>query len=153
MTDAERRRGAVTTSGSRGRPRRGDRGRYRAPEVVAGLAGRVHPHPGCGGSAAVRAVPCRSSSAWSSSALYFQLSELAFLSAGNIANLMTQAAFIITFGMAQMFVLLLGEIDLSAGFNAAIGATSRSGCSPHNSLVARHHRGMAATAAYGALRA
>jgi D-xylose transport system permease protein len=54
---------------------------------------------------------------------YFQFSEHAFLSAGNIANLMTQAGFIITFCMAQTFPLLLGEIDLSLGFNAGIGGT------------------------------
>ena len=35
---------------------------------------------------------------------------------------MTQAAFIITLGMAEVFVLLLGEIDLAAGFTAACGA-------------------------------
>ncbi len=52
---------------------------------------------------------------------YFQVREHAFLSAGNIANLMTQAGFIITFCMAQTFPLLLGEIDLSLGFNAGIG--------------------------------
>ena len=54
---------------------------------------------------------------------YFQIREPAFLSAGNIANLMTQAGFLITFCMAQTFPLLLCEIDLSLGFNAAIGAT------------------------------
>jgi D-xylose transport system permease protein len=54
---------------------------------------------------------------------YFQISQHAFLSAGNIANLMTQAGFIITFCMAQTFPLLLGEIDLSLGFNAGIGGT------------------------------
>ena len=54
---------------------------------------------------------------------YFQVREPAFLSAGNIANLMTQAGFIITFCMAQTFPLLLGEIDLSLGFNAGIGGT------------------------------
>jgi len=54
---------------------------------------------------------------------YFQISEHAFLSAGNIANLMTQAGFLITFCMAQTFPLLLGEIDLSLGFNAGIGGT------------------------------
>ena len=52
---------------------------------------------------------------------YFQIREPAFLSAGNIANLMTQAGFLITFCMAQTFPLLLGEIDLSLGFNAGIG--------------------------------
>jgi D-xylose transport system permease protein len=54
---------------------------------------------------------------------YFQLSSHAFLSAGNIADLMQQAGWIITIAMAQVFVLLLGEIDLSVGFNAGVGAT------------------------------
>jgi D-xylose transport system permease protein len=54
---------------------------------------------------------------------YFQVRSHAFLSAGNIANLMGQAGWIITIAMAQVFVLLLGEIDLSVGYNAAVGAT------------------------------
>jgi D-xylose transport system permease protein len=54
---------------------------------------------------------------------YFRISQPAFLSATNIANLMAQAGWIITIAMAQVFVLLLGEIDLSVGFNAAIGGT------------------------------
>jgi D-xylose transport system permease protein len=54
---------------------------------------------------------------------YFQLREHTFLSATNIANLMGQAGWIITIAMAQAFILLLGEIDLSVGFNAAIGGT------------------------------
>ena len=54
---------------------------------------------------------------------YFQIKNSLFLSAGNLVNLITQAAFIMTLGMAEVFVLLLGEIDLSAGFNAALGAT------------------------------
>lgn len=53
---------------------------------------------------------------------YFQIRNSLFLSASNLVNLMTQAAFIIMFGMAEVFVLLLGEIDLSVGFNAAMGA-------------------------------
>jgi D-xylose transport system permease protein len=54
---------------------------------------------------------------------YFQIREPAFLSATNIANLMAQAGWIITIAMAQVFVLLLGEIDLSVAYNAAIGGT------------------------------
>jgi D-xylose transport system permease protein len=54
---------------------------------------------------------------------YFQSRTSAFLSAGNIANLMGQAGWIITIAMAQVFVLLLGEIDLSVGYNMAVGAT------------------------------
>jgi D-xylose transport system permease protein len=54
--------------------------------------------------------------------LFFQVKNSLFLSAGNLVNLMTQSAFIITLGMAEVFVLLLGEIDLAAGFTAACGA-------------------------------
>ena len=45
-----------------------------------------------------------------------------FLTAGNLVNLMAQSAFIITLGMAEIFVLLLGDIDLAAGFTAACAA-------------------------------
>lgn len=38
-----------------------------------------------------------------------------FMTERNIANLMTQAAPLVVLGMALVFVLLLGEIDLSAG--------------------------------------
>jgi D-xylose transport system permease protein len=55
--------------------------------------------------------------------VYFQISQPSFLSAINIANLMGQAGFLITLAMAQTFPLLLGEIDLSLGFNMGIGAT------------------------------
>jgi len=54
---------------------------------------------------------------------YFQITQPTFLGASNIANLMTQAGWIITIAMAQTFILLLGEIDLSVGFNAIIGGT------------------------------
>ncbi len=54
---------------------------------------------------------------------YFQISQPSFLSATNIANLMGQAGWIVTIAMAQVFVLLLGEIDLSVAFNGAIGGT------------------------------
>jgi D-xylose transport system permease protein len=54
--------------------------------------------------------------------LIFQVKNSLFLSAGNLVNLMTQAAFLITLGMAEVFVLLLGEIDLAAGYIAACGA-------------------------------
>ena len=54
--------------------------------------------------------------------LYFQARSSLFLSAGNLVNLMTQAAWIVTLGMAEVFVLLLGEIDLSIGYSSVIGA-------------------------------
>jgi D-xylose transport system permease protein len=55
--------------------------------------------------------------------IYFQARSSLFLSAGNLVNLMTQAAWIVMLGMAEVFVLLLGEIDLSIGYSSAIGAT------------------------------
>ncbi len=55
--------------------------------------------------------------------VYFQVRSSLFLSAGNLVNLMTQAAWIVLLGMAEVFVLLLGEIDLSIGYSSVIGAT------------------------------
>ncbi len=55
--------------------------------------------------------------------VYFQVRSSLFLSAGNLVNLMTQAAWIVLLGMAEVFVLLLGEIDLSIGYTSVIGAT------------------------------
>ena len=54
--------------------------------------------------------------------IFLQLKNSLFLSAGNLVNLMAQSAFIITLGMAEIFVLLLGDIDLAAGFTAACAA-------------------------------
>ena len=55
--------------------------------------------------------------------IYFQVRSSLFLSAGNLVNLIGQAAWIVTLGMAEVFVLLLGEIDLSIGYTSVIGAT------------------------------
>ena len=54
--------------------------------------------------------------------IIFQVKNSLFLSAGNLVNLMAQSAFIITLGMAEVFVLLLGDIDLAAGYTAGCGA-------------------------------
>jgi D-xylose transport system permease protein len=55
--------------------------------------------------------------------IFFQVKTSSlFLEPRNLVNLMAQSAFIITLGMAEIFVLLLGEIDLAAGFTAACGA-------------------------------
>jgi D-xylose transport system permease protein len=54
--------------------------------------------------------------------IFFQVKNSLFLSAGNLVNLMDQSAFIITLGMAEIFVLLLGDIDLAAGYTAACSA-------------------------------
>src|SRR5579863_305712 len=54
--------------------------------------------------------------------IFFWLKSPAFITPRNLVNLMTQSAFIITLGMAEIFVLLLGDIDLAAGFTAACAA-------------------------------
>src|ERR1700736_661230 len=46
-----------------------------------------------------------------------------FLSAGNIVNLFQQSAVFMVLAMAEIFALLLGEIDLSIGYVAAVGGT------------------------------
>jgi D-xylose transport system permease protein len=46
-----------------------------------------------------------------------------FISAGNIINLFQQSAVFMVLAMAEMFALLLGEIDLSLGFLGAVGGT------------------------------
>ncbi|TME47644.1 MAG: ABC transporter permease [Chloroflexi bacterium] len=43
-----------------------------------------------------------------------------FLSAGNLVNLFQQSAVFMVLGMAEIFVLLLGEIDLSTGYVAGL---------------------------------
>jgi D-xylose transport system permease protein len=55
--------------------------------------------------------------------IFFQIKSSAFLSAGNLTNLLTQGTTFILLGMAEIWVLLLGDIDLSTGYVAAIGAT------------------------------
>ena len=52
--------------------------------------------------------------------IFFQTKNSLFLSVGNLTNLLTQASYLILFGFAEIWVLLLGEIDLSAGYNGAI---------------------------------
>lgn len=52
----------------------------------------------------------------------FQTQSSVFLSAGNLTNLLVQGSTFILLGMAEVFVLLLGEIDLSIGYLAGIGA-------------------------------
>jgi len=55
--------------------------------------------------------------------IIFQSQQSKFLSSGNLVNLLVQAAFFILLGLAEMFALILSEIDLSVGFVAAIGGT------------------------------
>ena len=51
----------------------------------------------------------------------FQSLNSQFLTAGNLVNLLVQAAVFSVLAMAELYALLLGEIDLSIGFVAALG--------------------------------
>jgi D-xylose transport system permease protein len=54
-------------------------------------------------------------------AVVFQSQNSNFLTAGNFLNLLIQAAGIMTIAMGIVFVLLLGEIDLSVGYVSGVG--------------------------------
>ena len=56
--------------------------------------------------------------------LFGTLEGSTFLSVFNFANLINQSAAIIVLAMGLVFVLLLGEIDLSAGFAAGTSAAN-----------------------------
>jgi D-xylose transport system permease protein len=53
--------------------------------------------------------------------IIFQTLNDKFLTAGNVVNLLVQGAVYMLLAMAEVYVLLLGEIDLSAGFVGGIG--------------------------------
>lgn len=55
--------------------------------------------------------------------IIFQSKDSVFLSAGNLTNLFIQATIFILLAMAEMWVLLLGEIDLSVGYSAGLGGS------------------------------
>ena len=54
--------------------------------------------------------------------IFFQLEDSNFLTAGNLVNLLVQSSVYILLGAAEIYVLLLSEIDLSVGYTAAVGA-------------------------------
>jgi D-xylose transport system permease protein len=54
--------------------------------------------------------------------IFFQIEQSTFLTAGNLVNLFNQASLFVMFGAAQIFALLLSEIDLSVGYVAGVGA-------------------------------
>ena len=54
--------------------------------------------------------------------ILFQSLNSHFLTAQNLVNLLIQAAVFALLGMGEVFVLLLGEIDLSIGYVAGMGA-------------------------------
>src|SRR5579862_4946321 len=85
----------------------------------------------------------------------FQSQNSHFLSTGNLVNLIQQSGVFVLFGMAEVFVLLLGEIDLSTGFVAGVGATitGELATDPHNvnwflAILA----GLAVCAVFGAVQ-
>ncbi len=53
--------------------------------------------------------------------IYFQVRSSAFLKPENLVNLFIQATIFILLGMAEIWVLLLGEIDLSVGYTSSLG--------------------------------
>ena len=53
--------------------------------------------------------------------ILFQTLNSHFLTAGNLVNLLIQGAAYMLLAMAEIFALLLGEIDLSIGFVSGIG--------------------------------
>src|SRR4030088_1464001 len=67
-------------------------------------------------------------------AVIFQTQNSNFLTAGNLVNLIVQGAPFMLLGLAQVFPLLLGEIDLSIGFVAGVagGITALLLAFPHN---------------------
>jgi D-xylose transport system permease protein len=85
----------------------------------------------------------------------FQTQNSKFLSAGNLANLLEQGGVFVILAMAEIFVLLLGEIDLSVGFVGAVGAaiTAELVNPPHNvSWVLAILAGLAACTIIGLLQ-
>jgi D-xylose transport system permease protein len=66
--------------------------------------------------------------------IIFQTQNSKFLSTTNLTNLIEQSGVFVLLGMAEVFVLLLGEIDLSTGFVGAVGAavTAELATDPHN---------------------
>jgi D-xylose transport system permease protein len=85
--------------------------------------------------------------------LIFQIQDSHFLSAGNLVNLLVQGSVFVLLGMAEIWVLVLGEIDLSVGYVAGVGGTI-------TAIVSTTHGlpwwlailcGVASTAAIGAL--
>ncbi len=54
--------------------------------------------------------------------VFFQIEQSNFLTAGNLVNLFVQAGVFILFGAAEVFPLILSEIDLSVGYAAAVAA-------------------------------
>ena len=113
--DAGGRAGAAPATAAAGRRRFGDYARTLWSRVLAGQSGVL---PVVLGVILI--------------AVIFQSQNAKFLSAGNLVNLLVQGSVFMLIGMGEVFVLLLGEIDLSLGFVAGIGGDRghRCWCSP-----------------------
>ena len=86
--------------------------------------------------------------------IIFQSQKSVFLSAANLTNLFVQGGTYVLFAMAEVFVLLLGEIDLSVGFTGAIGgitAVATAGPPGNHPWWVAILAGLAAAAAIGAI--
>jgi D-xylose transport system permease protein len=68
-------------------------------------------------------------------ALFFQSQNSNFLTAGNLTNLLVQGAGVAMIAMGVVFVLLIGELDLSVGYMSGVGgavlARAVTGAHPH----------------------
>jgi D-xylose transport system permease protein len=53
--------------------------------------------------------------------IFFQIEQSQFLTAGNLVNLFVLATVYTMFGAAEIFALILSEIDLSVGYVGAVG--------------------------------
>ena len=121
-------------------------GRARAPEAASVLGLGADSEPAAGGrsalvsAGAVQTLGGYAQSLWSKVragesgvlpvvlgaaliAIIFQVQNSDFLSPGNLVNLLVQGSVFMLIGMGEVFVLILGEIDLSLGFVAGIGGT------------------------------
>jgi D-xylose transport system permease protein len=85
--------------------------------------------------------------------IVFQVQDSVFLSSGNLVNLLVQGSVFILLGMAEIWVLVLGEIDLSVGYVAGVGATITAIMSTTHGLPwwVAILAGIAATSAIGAV--
>jgi len=54
--------------------------------------------------------------------VFFEAENSSFLHAGDIVNMLVESTIYVMIGAAEIFILLLSEIDLSLGFGAGVGA-------------------------------
>ncbi len=91
-----------------------------APELVADSFGEYVQGVVRPAAAPARAACCLVIVGLILISIIFQTLNSKFLTAGNLVNLLVQGAVFILLAMAEVFALLLGEIDLSAGYVGGI---------------------------------